>query len=72
MQSNLNKDVKVSGSLSGTAGVYFVAGELARFGYISLPTVKNTKGVDILLQLRILGKMFTFKSKLIGTSMIFG
>lgn len=45
---SLNKTVRASGSLTGAAGVHFVAGELSRLGYISLPTVKNTKGVDII------------------------
>jgi hypothetical protein len=48
MQTN-SKKVRASGSLSGAAGVHFVAGELSRLGYISLPTVKNTKGVDIVV-----------------------
>jgi len=39
----------VSGSISGIAGVYFVAGELSRLGYIVLPTIRNTEGIDLLV-----------------------
>ncbi|MEM3403676.1 MAG: hypothetical protein QXJ17_03950 [Nitrososphaeria archaeon] len=34
--------------LLGQAGVYFVAGELSRRGYIALVTTRNTKSYDIL------------------------
>jgi hypothetical protein len=40
---------RISGSLSGAAGVHFVSGELSRLGYIALQTVKNTKGIDIVV-----------------------
>ena len=42
------KKVRAPGSLTGAAGVHFVTGELSRLGFIALPTVKNTKGVDII------------------------
>jgi hypothetical protein len=42
------KKTRASGSLSGVAGVHFVVGELSRLGFIALPTVKNTKDVDII------------------------
>ena len=35
--------------MSGVGGVYFVAGELSRLGYIPLPTNRNTKGPDIIV-----------------------
>jgi hypothetical protein len=35
--------------LSGIAGEYFVAGELSRLGYIASITLRNTKGIDILV-----------------------
>lgn len=35
--------------LIGISGEYFVAGELTRQGYIASLTLKNTKGVDILV-----------------------
>jgi len=38
-----------SGSISGAAGAYFVAGELSRQGYIALTTTRNTKGVDLIV-----------------------
>ncbi len=34
--------------LTGVTGVYFVAAELSRRGYIASITLRNTKGVDIL------------------------
>jgi len=40
---------KISSSLTGAAGVHFVSGELSRLGYIALQTVKNTKGIDIVV-----------------------
>jgi hypothetical protein len=40
---------KISGGLSGVAGEYFVAAELSRRGYIATLTLKNTKGIDILV-----------------------
>ena len=36
-------------TLQGISGEYFVAGELSRLGYIASLTLKNTKGVDILV-----------------------
>lgn len=39
----------VSGILAGVSGEYFVAAELSRRGYISSVTLKNTKGIDILV-----------------------
>lgn len=40
--------VKIPSELSGTAGEYFVAGQLSRLGHIASINLKNTKGVDIL------------------------
>ena len=40
---------KISKGLSGVAGEYFVAGELSRRGYIASITLRNTRGVDILV-----------------------
>lgn len=39
---------KISTTLSGVAGEYFVAAELSRRGYIASITLRNTRGVDIL------------------------
>lgn len=40
---------RISTGLSGVAGEYFVAGELSRRGYIASITLRNTRGVDILV-----------------------
>jgi len=39
----------MSASISGAAGVYFVAGELSRKGYIALTTTRNVKGPDLIV-----------------------
>ena len=39
---------KISSSLSGVAGEYYVAAELTRLGFIASITLRNAKGVDIL------------------------
>jgi hypothetical protein len=35
--------------LSGVSGEYFVAGELSRLGYVASITLRNTRGIDILV-----------------------
>jgi len=40
---------KLSGTLSGIAGEYFVAAELSRRGYVASITLRNTRGIDILV-----------------------
>jgi len=40
---------KISGIQSGVSGEYFVAAELSRRGYLCSITLKNTKGIDILV-----------------------
>lgn len=40
---------KISKSLSGVSGEYFVAAELSRRGYIASLTLRNTKGIDVLV-----------------------
>jgi hypothetical protein len=40
---------KLTPILSGIAGEYLVAGELSRRGYIASITLRNSKGVDILV-----------------------
>lgn len=35
--------------LCGVSGEYFVAGELSRLGYIASITLRNTRGIDILV-----------------------
>lgn len=43
------KNGKLNSVLSGVAGEYLVAGELSRRGYIASITLRNSKGVDILV-----------------------
>lgn len=45
--SRLNN--KISSGKIGIAGEYFVAGELTKMGYVASITLRNTKGVDILV-----------------------
>ena len=45
----MSKHSKISTGLSGVAGEYFVAGELTRRGLIASITLRNTRGVDILV-----------------------
>jgi len=40
---------KGSSILTGVSGEYFVAAELSRLGYIASITLRNTRGVDILV-----------------------
>lgn len=40
---------RVSSILAGVSGEYFVAAELSRRGYICSVTLKNTRGIDILV-----------------------
>jgi hypothetical protein len=35
-------------NLSGVAGQYLVAAELSRRGFIAMPTLRNTRGIDVL------------------------
>ena len=44
---NILKKRKPSQALIGAAGVHFVCGELSRLGFIALPTIRNTPGVDV-------------------------
>ncbi len=39
---------RLSTTLSGIAGEYFVAAELSRRGYVASLTLRNTRGIDIL------------------------
>ena len=45
----MNEHSQISKGLSGVAGEYFVAGELSRRGYIASLTLRNTRGVDVLV-----------------------
>ncbi len=45
----INKTAKITSILAGVSGEYFVAAELSRRGYICSVTLKNTKGIDVLV-----------------------
>ena len=45
----MKAESKISQTLSGVAGEYFVAAELSRRGFIASITLRNTRGVDILV-----------------------
>lgn len=40
---------RVTKGLSGVAGEYFVAAELSRRGYLASITLRNTRGIDVLV-----------------------
>lgn len=40
--------MRISRQISGMIGVYYVAAELSRRGYVALPTIKNIQGPDII------------------------
>ncbi|WP_082374067.1 hypothetical protein [Ardenticatena maritima] len=40
---------KLPKGLTGVAGEYFVAAELSRLGYVASITLRNTRGIDILV-----------------------
>ncbi len=44
-----NNNLKITPILAGVSGEYFVAAELSRRGYICSITLKNTKGIDVLV-----------------------
>ncbi len=41
--------LELSSSLAGIAGQYFVAAELSQRGYVTALTLRNTKGIDLLV-----------------------
>jgi len=43
-------DEKSSKDLMGAAGVHFVAFKLSLRGFIALPTIRNTAGIDLLVK----------------------
>lgn len=54
MKEHLTSEIKesnfkISSILAGVSGEYFVAAELSRRGYICSITLKNTKGIDVLV-----------------------
>ena len=55
--------LKIESGLSGVAGEYFVAGELSRRGYLAALTLKNTRGVDILVSNSSASKACTIQVK---------
>ena len=42
-------DRKISSTLIGVSGEYFVAAELSRRGYVASITLRNIKGIDIVV-----------------------
>jgi len=39
----------IDNALIGVAGVYYIASELSMRGFIALPTLRNTPGIDVLV-----------------------
>jgi len=50
--SHMAQRSRLSTTLSGIAGEYFVAAELSRRGYVASLTLRNTRGIDILVSNR--------------------
>lgn len=40
--------MKVERSLVGACGVFYVSAELSRRGWVAMPTIRNTRGIDII------------------------
>lgn len=57
------KKLKSDTILTGVAGEYFVAGELSKRGYIASLTLRNTKGIDILVSNKTAGKSIGIQVK---------
>lgn len=45
----MSQESRLSAGLTGVAGEYLVAGELSRRGYVASITLRNTRGIDILV-----------------------
>jgi hypothetical protein len=54
---------KNPGNLTGASGAHFVAGMLSALGHIALLTVKNTKGIDLLVSNESYSKMIGIQGK---------
>ena len=44
-----NNKIKIDSGLTGIAGEYLVAGELSKRGYVASITLRNTRGIDIVV-----------------------
>src|SRR5579862_1289772 len=49
MKKPIGAPSRLSPTISGVAGEYFVAAELSRHGFIATLTMKNTRGIDLLI-----------------------
>ena len=45
----IKNKIPLDKSLVGATGVFYVAAELSRRGWIAMPTIRNTKGVDVII-----------------------
>jgi hypothetical protein len=54
---------KNPGNLTGVSGVHYVAAVLSSMGHIALVTVKNTKGIDLLVSNESFSKMLGIQVK---------
>jgi hypothetical protein len=55
--------MKIEPVLAGVAGEYFVAGELSRRGLIASVSLRNTRGIDIIVTNRDASKSVTIQCK---------
>jgi hypothetical protein len=56
----------------GVAGVHFVVGELSRRGWVALPTIRNTEGIDVLAHKESKSVEIQVKSRMNGRVWIVG
>lgn len=49
MPRRVVQTTRLTSVLSGVSGEYFVAAELSRRGYVASITLRNTRGIDILV-----------------------
>jgi len=55
--------MKIPSVLAGVAGEYFVAAELSRRGYIASISLRNTRGIDILVTNQAASRSVTIQCK---------
>jgi hypothetical protein len=63
MKNELDQACFLEPILSGVAGEYFVAAELSRRGYIASISLRNTRGIDIIVTNKTAARSVTIQCK---------